>query len=163
ADTALSDVDGERGKLVIAGSDVEALAGSTSFETLCARLWRAAERAPRSEEEARAALAQGRVRAWDALSRMGDALSLADGMDALRAACAHLAIDDFARMTGAVATFAAAWGRTRAGERPIAPDPAKTHAADYLHMLGVAADAARASALDAYLVTVSDHGMNAST
>ncbi len=39
ADTRLSEVDGERGRLVIAGSDVEKLAGNVSFEELAHRLW----------------------------------------------------------------------------------------------------------------------------
>ena len=39
ADTRLSDVDGERGRLVIAGHDVEALAESHRFEEVCALLW----------------------------------------------------------------------------------------------------------------------------
>ena len=41
ADTALSEVDGERGRLVIAGHDVEAIAGQRSFEELCALMNRA--------------------------------------------------------------------------------------------------------------------------
>src|SRR5262249_37613543 len=41
ADTALSEVDGERGRLIIAGQDVEVLAGRNSFEELAVRLWAA--------------------------------------------------------------------------------------------------------------------------
>src|SRR5437868_7132299 len=87
ADTALSDVDGERGKLVIAGSDVESLAGAITFEGLCTRLWRGMKDT-RDEADVRARIAAGRVTGWDALTRLGDALALVDGMDALRAACA---------------------------------------------------------------------------
>jgi len=44
------------------------------------------------------------------------------------------------------------------------PDPDVSHAADTLSMmLGRKPDAREVAALDAYLVTVSDHGMNAST
>jgi hypothetical protein len=39
AETALSDVDGERGRLVVAGYDVEELAGRHGFEDVCALLW----------------------------------------------------------------------------------------------------------------------------
>ncbi|GAC1579492.1 MAG: hypothetical protein NVS3B20_10440 [Polyangiales bacterium] len=47
---------------------------------------------------------------------------------------------------------------------PIAPSPALSHAADFLRMLrGTPAPAADIAALDAYGVTVIDHGMNAST
>ncbi len=39
ADTALSRVDGEQGRLVIAGHDLEALAGRVTFEEVCGLLW----------------------------------------------------------------------------------------------------------------------------
>jgi citrate synthase len=46
----------------------------------------------------------------------------------------------------------------------VPPDPSLGHAADLLRMVrGDAAPSALAEGLDAYLVTVSDHGMNAST
>ena len=54
--------------------------------------------------------------------------------------------------------------RAQAGEAPVAPDPSPGHAADILRMLrGVRAADAEVEALDTYLVTVSDHGLNAST
>ncbi len=162
ADTRLSEVDGERGRLVVAGFDVERLAGATSFEALTALLWPDAGPGPR------AALAAGRVRAFERLGRLGGALARPDGMDALRAAAAHLgdrAEDERpAHLAGALAVFAAAWARTRAGAPPVAPDPELGHAADYLRMLtGTPPSPALAAGLEAYLVTVADHGMNAST
>lgn len=162
ADTRLSEVDGERGRLVVAGHDVERLAGATSFEALTALLW------PDAGQDPRAALAAGRVRAFERLGRLGDALARPDGMDALRAAAAHLGerADDErpAHLAGALAVFAAAWARARAGAPPVAPDPELGHAADYLRMLtGAPPSPARAAGLEAYLVTVADHGMNAST
>jgi citrate synthase len=87
-------------------------------------------------------------------------------MDALRGALAQLdpSFHDPLALTGAAAVLAAAWARLRAGEAPLAPDAGAGHAADYLRMArGRAPTAAEAAALDAYLVTVSDHGMNAST
>jgi citrate synthase len=39
ADTRLSEVDGERGRLVIAGHFVEDLAGRVPFEAVCGLLW----------------------------------------------------------------------------------------------------------------------------
>ncbi len=89
-------------------------------------------------------------------------------MDALRAALrltdSGQGLSDAASLSGATAALAAAWLRTRAGESPVPPDPTRGHAEDYLRMaLGTEASADRARALDAYLVTVSDHGMNAST
>ena len=64
---------------------------------------------------------------------------------------------------GAVAVFAAAWSRGIRGLEPLAPDPSLGHAADYLRMLTGQAREPLVRAMDAYLVTVIDHGMNAST
>ncbi|AUX40842.1 citrate synthase [Sorangium cellulosum] len=167
AETRLSEVDGERGRLTLAGHDVEELAGEggATFEDVCGLLWGGALPAAAEREALRAAIAEGRARAFALLGRLGDALEAPDGMDALRAAVAHLGSDaPPAAIAGAVATFAAAWARRRAGEAPVAPDPALRHAADTLRMVqGAAASEAEARALDTYLVTVSDHGMNAST
>jgi citrate synthase len=63
-----------------------------------------------------------------------------------------------------MAVYAAAWWRTRSGQAPLEPDSELPHAADYLRMLtGEKGGAPQTAALDAYLVTVADHGMNAST
>jgi len=170
AETALSDVDGARGRLVIAGHDVEELAMRSSFEEAAAMLWQAAGMpgAPEGGAAVRAALGEARAAAADRLPRLGDALAAGDGMDGLRGAIGQLpATGDLARdaiaATGAAAVFAAAWARRQAGRPPIAPDPGAGHAEDYLHMVTGEVSAPRARALDHYLVTVSDHGMNAST
>jgi citrate synthase len=178
ADTRLSEVDGERGRLVVAGRDIEALAGSVTFEEVCALLWGT------PVTEVRREIAEGRSLAFARIDGLGDALERADGMDALRASMAHLPADQGpvqvarghvrpnvlqgfgtpARITGAVGVYAAAWARRRRGGRPIAPDPSLGHAADTLRMiLGEPAAEAPVAGLDAYLVTVADHGMNAST
>jgi len=166
ARTAISDVDGERGRLTIAGQDVEALAARASFEDVCILLWDG--RLPDDGESApfRRALGRARVHAYEELAGLGSALQAADGMDALRAAVAHLTVtgdesEDRVRVTAATAVFAAAWCRIRAGLAPLAPDPTLAHAADYLRMATGRAE--RAAALEAYLVTVAEHGMNAST
>jgi len=171
AETRLSDVDGARGQLIIAGHDVEDLAGRASFEDVALALWRAAELAgaPADAAALSAALGEARVAAAARLSVVGDALAAADGMDALRAAVAHVPVTgelvaDAIAATGAMAVYAAAWARRRDGLEPVAPDPGLPHAADYLRMvIGDVPSPARVRALDAYLVTVIDHGMNAST
>ena len=169
ADTVISDVDGERGVLVIAGVDVERLAGAASFEAAAQRVVGAAGAPGAINTEA---LGAARHAAWQQVARLGDALDQPDGMDALRAALGHLRGtagqpgDAAAAVAaiGAAAVFVAAWSRRRAGQAPVAPDPALGHAADYLRMtLGRAGDPACVRALDAYLVTVIDHAMSAST
>ena len=161
AETRLSEVDGERGRLVIAGRDVEKLAGEATFEEAAALLLGS------TAAEVKRALAEGRALAFERIDGLGDALDRADGMDALRAAASHLSAGELgsgAKLVGAVATLAAAWARVRRGGRPIAPDASLGHAADYLRMVtGAPPSDAITAALDAYLVTVMDHGMNAST
>ncbi|MGH0036291.1 MAG: citrate synthase [Myxococcota bacterium] len=170
AETRLSRVDGERGRLVVCGRDIEALVREVRFEGVCSLLWSgelAGQRALEIE------LGRARAEAWRRLPELGDALEKADGMEALRAALAHLptsdpaddAASEAARLTGACAVFLAAWARGRLqGRPPIAPDPARPHAEDLLCMLGFEApEPARVAALDAYMTTVAEHGMNAST
>ncbi len=158
AETRLSDVDGERGRLILCGHDVEELALRASFAEACALFFEL------PAADAAASLARGRLLGFDRISRIGDALEAKDGMDALRAAAAHL--PDGApplEIVGALATLAAAWSRRQAGETPLAPDGAADHASDYVRMVRGTVTPATARALDAYLVTVIDHGMNAST
>ena len=164
AETRLSDVDGERGRLVIAGHDVEALAGLPRFEDVCGLLWGA------PADELKSRIGQGRARAFELLPRLGRCARPASGMDALRAALGHLtrrttplggrgdACRSDRRLRGGLATctFGTAAGRART---PRAATPWTSCA----WRAGRDPTAARARALDAYLVTVSDHGMNAST
>lgn len=169
AETRLSQIDGERGRLVVRGHDVEELAGHATYEDGLALLFGGALPGAREWEAVRAELAAAREGAFARLAQLGGALDAEDGMDALRAAIAHLTAtgaprDERFRLAGAAAVFAAAWARLRRGAAPIAPDPALGQAADLLRMLaGEPPDAARAAALDTYLVTVAEHGMNAST
>ncbi|HEX8704670.1 MAG TPA: citrate synthase [Myxococcaceae bacterium] len=168
AETRLSEVDGERGRLVIAGSDVESLAGAVSFEEVCARLWAPYAQQP-LPSSLQAALGQARLRAFGLLEGLGDALSAEEGMDALRAAMAHVPLqpgteqETFLLLTGAAAVFTGAWARKRRGLAPVRPDPKLSHGADLLRMVTGEHHPERAAGLDAYLVTVSDHGLNAST
>ena len=59
--------------------------------------------------------------------------------------------------------FTAAVVRAKAGLPVLTPDAAVGHSQDVLRMCGSSATAAAAAALDTYLVTVADHGLNAST
>jgi len=168
-DTALSEVDGERGKLTIRGFDLEELAGKVGFEDIAALLWNGSLPDAEGRESVRRAIARGRALAFDRLHGLGDALTLPDAMEGLRAATAHLPsggtpAEEGARLTGAVAVFAAAWARKAQDLAPIAPDEALSHSADYARMmLGNVPSEAADRALATYLVTIAEHGMNAST
>ncbi|MDB5214092.1 MAG: hypothetical protein JWO86_2019 [Myxococcaceae bacterium] len=168
ATTRLSDVDGEQGRLVLAGHAVEEIAGRVPFEDAMFLLFRGAFPSPAERSALREALGDAREAAFDRIGELGDALALPDAMDALRASVAHLGarpgeepLAEATRIVAAIAVFAAAWSR---GQAPVRPDSRLPHAADYLRMVaGREATPAAAAALDAYLVTVIDHGMNAST
>ena len=167
AETVLSEVDGEGGRLLIAGRDVESLAGQASFEELCSVLW-AALPGGGSATDVRRDLGVHRAWAFEQLGSLGRALAAAEGMDALRGALAQLpgAADpreSALRLTAATAVFSAAWWRIRLGLPPVRPDAGAGHAEDLLTMLRGEPPGRRAAGLEAYLVTVSDHGMNAST
>jgi citrate synthase len=170
ASTRLSDVDGAAGRLVIAGAPVERLAGRLSFEEMVYLLWNGEEPNAAERVRVRSALGAGREAGFEMLSDVGEALALPDPMDALRAAMGHFVEASAGRaegmegalsIIGALGVIAAALARPAAPRRP---DINLTHAADYLRMVtGAVPSQAEVDALDAYLVTVIDHGMNAST
>jgi citrate synthase len=168
AETALSHVDGLKGELIIAGRHVADLATQSSFEGVTARLWSLANAEPTTEAEVRAQFGLARKRAF---ARLPDLLAASKGVSlvaAFRAAVAGLraeaGLSDDATIVGALPVIAAALARQANGEAAVTPDPALGHAADTLRMLhGRDPSAGEARALDAYLITVSDHGMNAST
>ena len=164
ADTRLSHVDGERGELIIAGARVEDLAFSEpgQFEVVVERLLALA--AARPEPGLRERLAEARLAAFARIPQLHHALTVPEAMDALLAATAQgCAGGEALDVLGALPVYVAASARLRSGQSPIAPDPARFTAHDFLSMLGLPENSARARALDAYLVTVSDHGLNAST
>src|SRR5690349_16932646 len=76
AETLLSSVDGERGRLVIAGFDVEQLALTHSFEHVCRLLWRSQSDAPNTEAAVKRALGRARMQAFALLPLLGNALKL---------------------------------------------------------------------------------------
>ncbi|HEY6843381.1 MAG TPA: citrate synthase/methylcitrate synthase [Thermoanaerobaculia bacterium] len=144
AETSLSMVDGERGELIIAGYPVEELAPNATFEEVVALLGVSAggDRTIPSV-------------AYEILGRF------ADPMDTLRAA-AGLLVEE--QLLAAFPTIVAAHWRIRNHQQPIPPRNDLRHAANYLYMLdGEVPSRERERALETYLNTVVDHGLNAST
>lgn len=168
ADTALSDVDGVNGRLVIKGFSLDELAGRMSFEATAALLWADLfEDLPDTEEFA-SRLGQARAEVFAGVDALRGDLLDRPPIEAMRALVAHLAdgedLRTAFRLLAAPAVFAPAVICVRQGLAPIAPDPALAQSADILRMLsGTAPSSAQAAALDVYLVTVIDHGLNAST
>ncbi|HEX5379356.1 MAG TPA: citrate synthase/methylcitrate synthase [Phenylobacterium sp.] len=166
ADTVLSEVDGQAGRLIIRGHELDELAGRVRFEDVTRLLWSGFfENLP---DDLAPALGAARAEVFAEVSALDTGLLDRTPIEAMRALTARLADGDDLeiayRLTAAPAVFTAAVVRAQAGLAPIAPDPTLTHAADILRMLrGTPAPKNEVDALDAYLVTVSDHGLNAST
>lgn len=167
AETVLSHVDGEAGRLIIRGHDLQELAGCRSYEAVAALLWNGFA-AEGSEEAVRAAL--GAARAWsfplaERLLPDTDGLSPVEALRFMLSALSDDAeLPPHVRVTAALPVFVAAVARRRQGKAPVAPDARAGQAEDFLHMLrGETVPPEHVRALETYLVTVIDHGLNAST
>jgi citrate synthase len=93
ADTRLSEVDGERGRLIVGGFDVEELAGRVGFEHVVGLLFDGVTPGEARRRAIAEGLAEGRALGYRTLARAGDALEADDAMDALRTAASHLPVD----------------------------------------------------------------------
>jgi citrate synthase len=167
ATTRLSHVDGERGELIVGGFSIEELATHATFEETAWLLWHGDLPSAAELDTFRRALAavRGLPRAAHQLLREC-ARDDADPMDALRmtAGTLSLAATDAVGVLARMPTIVAAFWRLRRKLEPIEPRADLGHAANFLYMLsGEAPDAERVRALETYLNTVVDHGLNAST
>jgi citrate synthase len=167
ASTRLSDVDGERGELIIGGFPIDELAAHATFEETTWLLWNG--ELPTAQELAsfRARLATARGLPPATLAVLHEcANARLEPMDALRVAAGTISLtsDDPAAIVAQFPTIVAAYWRLRQGSEPVAARPDLAHAANFLYMLnGAAPDPERVRALETYLNTVVDHGLNAST
>ena len=166
AETRLSEVDGANGRLVICGHNLDDLAGRVSYEDVLALLLPTLSSS--NAWAVRAELAQARVLAFRQLVHLDADLAALGVTEGLRALMARLPDREDTSTAllqiAAPAVFVPALIRARRGKKPVAPHIGRSHAEDMLAMLtGAPPDAEQVRALDTYLVTVSDHGLNAST
>jgi citrate synthase len=179
-ESAICYLDGDRGVLAYQGYDIHDLADAergVSFEQVCHLLWhgRLPSRAELGDLQTQLAAARPLS---EPMRRAMKSLPRVDGMDALRTLTSlHAHYDEDAsdsspranyrkavRLTGAMASIVATWGRLAAGGGPIEPDPALGHAANFLYMLtGQRPSPLAARAFDVSLVLHADHELNAST
>jgi citrate synthase len=166
AETVLSDVDGLAGRLVIRGLPLSALAGRVSYEHVLGLLWDGFF--PALPRDLVRPLGAARAKVFEATK---DRLAAAAGLapfDAVRMLMGALPdgtdLETALMIAAAPGVLLPAVLRQAEGKAPVAPDADSGHAADILRMMhGVDAPKAMADGLDTYLVTVSDHGLNAST
>lgn len=203
AATALSDVQGQAGRLILCGRDLADFAAGHGFESAAAEFWAVARaEAPAAPEAVRRALGAAREAAFARVETLRPALEGLTISEGLRLGLASLTASNAPRVgqvsdsprvpqmndsprvgqtsdsppiapggdsphfavTGAVPVLVANVARLERGEAPVAPDASLPHVADFLRMLrGREAPAGDVEAVSTYLVTVMDHGMNAST
>ena len=172
ASTRLSQVEGVAGRLIIAGYAVDDLAPAATFEQVAYLLLNG--RLPEPDESATFArdLSARRELPHAAIALLREAAAAnTKTMDALRMATPVLSlgsreepVEDAMTAIAAFPTIVGTYWRIRRGESPVPVRSDLGHAAHYLHQLsGSEPTAERARALETYLNTVCDHGLNAST
>lgn len=178
ADTAVSYIDGEAGKLFYRGYDIHPLAEKGSFAEALYLLWYG-ELPTRVELTVFEGLL-ARERRLPA--ELQDVLRALEGdatpMSVVRTAVSVLGQIDpdvgdnsreanlrkAGRLVAQIPVAVAAYHRLRQGEEPVEPDQDRGHAEDFLRMLtGASPEETAAEALDTSLLLYLEHGFNAST
>lgn len=175
--TKLSDVQGQVGRLLYRGYDINDLAAHSTFEETVYLLWYDSLPTRKQLDDFKARLAAHRELPEGILREMRDFPPDAIPMDVLRTVVSMLGLYDQTRgaapdlaegqalrLTAQMATMTAAWHRIRSGNEVVAPRDDLGHAANFLYMLtGAAPDPKAARILDIALVLHADHSLNAST
>jgi len=181
AESELSYIDGEAGRLVYRGYDIEDLARGASYEETLYLLWEgdlpaADDLGAFSDSMTAERGVSGDV--LDALARLADAGERP--MAAMRTGASLLSATDpepdaepedldaarrkGLRIVAKIPTLLANYDRLRRGEETIAPRKDLGHAANFLYMLtGEQPDEVAAETFDMALTLHADHGLNAST
>jgi citrate synthase len=168
ADTVMSEVDGEEGRLVVRGHALQDLVAKHGFEGVAALLWDGYAEGGGDEAAVHRGLGAARVHAFELVPKLLAATKGLTPVEALRVGLAMLPDSEptphHYLACGAMPVFLAALLSDSKGLAPIAPDPTLNTAQDLLRMIrGQRAGEVFETALDTYLATVADHGFNAST
>lgn len=178
ASSSISDVNGEKGKLIYQGYDIHDLAAHSTFEEVIFLLWN--KRLPKRAEldELKSALAAHYEIPAEIIDLMKRLPRDADPTDVLRTTVSALEFYDPSsrdlspeasirtaiKLTAQFPTLVAAGERIRHGLEPIKPNPELNIAANFLYMLkGGAPSEQDARVFDIALVLHADHELNAST
>jgi len=177
ADTKISLIDGEKGKLIYRGFDVLDLTKNSNFEECCFLLLH--DHLPNKKEfdEFSSRLKEAREIPEQMQKNMKNWRKNAHPMDVLQAFVAALAgyydekgtereISDqrAINLISKIPTIIASWEKVRNDKDPINPDPNLSHAANFLYMLsGEKPDKEMERVFDVCLILHADHTFNAST
>lgn len=181
AESELSYIDGDEGRLIYRGYDIEDLARKASYEEVLFLLWNgtlptqteldafsrnlADEREVHScVTDAMAALAEGDEDPIAALRTGISMLSVSETSQETESAHPDMTRKQGSHIVAKMPTVLAAFQRLRTGQEPVAPDPELGHAANFLYMLtGTRPDPVSTESFDEALTLHTDHGLNAST
>ena len=177
ADTRISNIDGEKGKLIYRGYDILDLTKNSNFEETCYLLLHDELPSKGQYEEFKQQLVEARPIVKQIQSNMGNWRKDADPMDMLQAFVSALSgyyDQEFAtkdasyeraiNLISKVPTIVASWQRIRNELPAIVPDPKLGHAANFLYMLtGQKPDNEMEKIFDVCLILHADHTFNAST
>lgn len=175
ASTRLSLVDGNNGRLILAGYPVEAIAPRATFEEMAHLLWQGRLANAEELKSLRKDLASRRRLPGATLSLLREAARYSTPVvDALRMAVGTLSIgrqeaseQEARTLVAAFPTIVGAYWRLRNGQEPLEPRDNISHAEHCLYQIfgcdGEEIEAERVRGLETYLNTVCDHGLNAST
>lgn len=178
AQTGISYIDGDHGRLFYRGIDIDDLAAHSTFEETTALLWYG--RLPTRTQLDRFCqkFAENRLVPNDVLSILLSLPKKTSPMGVLRTAVSVMAtydpdegnnsleanVNKSVRLTASMPTVVAAWERIRKGLWPVTPSTDLSHAANFLYMLTDRVPTeAEAKCLDTALILHADHGLNAST
>ncbi len=173
ATTSLSKVEGLEGRLIYRGYNIHDLVGRVSFEEVAYLLWYGRLPDNRELTHFKASFSAGR-KMPEAVIQTLQALPVSvEPMDALRTLVSAAGgvtfsgrpdIGQALNLTAQFPLILAAFQRKRQGLEILASRPELSHAANYLYLLtGKIPAQNQVKALEAYLVLLADHGMNAST
>ncbi len=178
ANSAISDIIGNQGRLTYRGIDIHELARHSSFEETIYLLWHGTLPGAPALQRFERELASMRALPEPVLTLMRDFPRDATPMTALRTALSALAFYDRTpsdrspaanearamRVTAQLATIVAAHEQIRRGRHPVPPDSEGSHAHNFMRMLsGADADPLVVRAMDRALILHADHELNAST
>ena len=173
ATTALSKVEGTAGRLIYRGYNIHELARTTSFEEIAYLLWYGKLPTKMELVDLKVQMLEERTLPTAVLQVLKDLPPTTAPMDVLRTAVSALGaatiqgkptLDQAIALTERFPLILAAFHRLRNGLAPLEAHPEIGYAANYLYLLsGQMPKEEHVKALDAYLVLLADHGMNAST
>ena len=177
ADTKISYIDGEKGKLIYRGYDILDLTKNSNFEETCYLLLHDELPTKSEYENFKTELIDARTIPKQMQTNMGNWRKDADPMDVLQAFVAAFGgyyDEEFStkeasysraiNLIAKVPTIVSSWQRIRNDKETVDPDPELGHAANFLYMLnGEKPDTELEKIFDVCLILHADHTLNAST